>query len=255
MDGKTFILHQNGSSGTLITCDLPKGSVFSRGQLPKLKRFVQFVVFCYVPWWLTSPIASAAPNHDLCLINNVILYDAVDSVISNAALKAFRNHLWYLTEELVCLALFSSSVDNSIKQKMVAKLLSFPFTTLCKSREGNGFGKPRFPALPDEPEHVDLSDFIGEDSWSFFKILCIREGFLQLPVSQWSSNSDWLRGKSIVDALHVAERGIKLCQDFLGTARTEGRFQEILQVVENARHSVPNQRRRKVASNSWYLVL
>ena len=68
-----------------------------------------------------------------------------------------------------------------------------------------------------------------------------------------------MRAKSSVDALCVAndaaERGVKLSQDFHGTAKKEGHYQNILQVVENHRNTVPNQRKRKVVSESWYLAL
>ena len=42
----------------------------------------------------------------------------------------------------------------------------------------------------------------------------------------------------------AAERGVKLCHDFLNVARDERSFQEVLQVVENDRRRVPNQRKR-----------
>ena len=67
--------------------------------------------------------------------------------------------------------------------------------------------------------------------------------------------------KLVVDKFHVvneaAERGVKLCYDFLEAAKTENRFQQILQVVENNRFCVPNQRNRSSLSNqkSWFLTL
>ena len=79
--------------GTSINRDLPKGFVFARSQLPKLKRFVQFVVFCYVPWWLTCLIPSAAPSHDLYLANDLIKYNSLDSAIATAALKALKSSM------------------------------------------------------------------------------------------------------------------------------------------------------------------
>ena len=46
----------------------------------------------------------------------------------------------------------------------------------------------------------------------------------------------------------VAERGVKLCNDFIGSSRDEERFQNILQVVENHRKAQPNQRKRVTPS-------
>ena len=194
--------------------ELPKGSIFARGQLPKLQRFVQFVIFCYVPWWLTSPVPSSAPKNDQLLLNSLIEYKDLDSSVADVALKAFGKHLWYLTEELVPLAFFSSTVDASVKAKMARKLMEMNFDGLCQSRIGldSGFGKPRFPSLPADSSN-DLSVYVGKDSWSFFKILRFQHSFLSLPVEQWSQNADYKRAKVIVDALRVAndaaERGVK----------------------------------------------
>ena len=50
-----------------------------------------------------------------------------------------------------------------------------------------------------------------------------------------------------------AERVVKLAYDFLDSARREDNLQNILQVVENNRHAVPNQRKRKLAPKCRYL--
>ena len=89
-----------------IVDELPRGKVFASGQHKKIKRFVQFFIFCYVSWWLTAPVPASAPSNDLMLINNLIQYRKIDEVCANAALRAFSRHLWYLTEELVVLGLF-----------------------------------------------------------------------------------------------------------------------------------------------------
>ena len=132
---------------TKIATELPKGTVFGRGQLSKLQHFVQFVVFCYVPWWLTSPVPASAPKNDQLLINSFLEYCKVDVEIANTALKSFKNHLWYLTEELVVLSLFSSLVDNSMKAKIVNKMLEEKGSGLETKWYGQGFGKPRFPKI------------------------------------------------------------------------------------------------------------
>ena len=70
--------------------ELPKGAVFGRDQLDKVMRFVQFIIFCYVPWWLRAPVAASAPSSDLNLINDVIDFKKLDSDIASSALKAFK---------------------------------------------------------------------------------------------------------------------------------------------------------------------
>ena len=52
--------------------------ILRRGQLPKVERFLQFVMYVYLPWWRTAPAASGAPANDLDLINKLLRYHEVD---------------------------------------------------------------------------------------------------------------------------------------------------------------------------------
>ena len=55
---------------------------------------------------------------------------------------------------------------------------------------------------------------------------------------------------------YAAERGVKLAHDYLESAKQEEMYQNVLQVVENQRKAVPNQRRRKkVLAKEWFLHL
>ena len=57
-----------------ISKELPKGTVFGSQQLQKIRRFVQFFVFCYVPWWTTAPVSSTAPKNDVIMIESLLSY-------------------------------------------------------------------------------------------------------------------------------------------------------------------------------------
>ena len=225
----------------------------------QLKRFVRFAVFCYFPWWATAPVPSSAPFNDIMLLKNLFDFKKVDKPCAEVAINAFSNHLWYLTEELVVLGLFSNCVSNDMKMRMADKMKNVDRKTCSKRFGPSKFGKPEFPKLPLLDGDFDLSHFVGEDSWSFFNILELDSSFIHLPVSEWSSNSNYQHGKLVVDNFSVvndgAERGVKLAYDFLGTAKSNERFQNILQVVENDRKACPNQRKRKLESKSWYLKL
>ena len=233
-------------------------TILGRGQLTKVKKFVEFVMYCYIPWWLTAPVASAAPSNDLDLINSLIEYTSSDSVAANAALKAIGRHMWYLNEELVPLSFFSHSVNDEVKQKMAQKLLTYENKEECLNRVGTGYGKPTFPAVPREKE-TDLSKFLGQDSLMFFKILELDATFLGCPVQDWANHDGYQEAKEVVSKLCVvndaAVGGVKLCHDFLHTAKKEKNLQQILQVVENCRNRLPNQRKRQLQSKNWYLAL
>ena len=55
--------------------------------------------------------ASASPLNDMSLIISLREYESVDEVCAQEALKAFLSYLWYLTEEMVPLALYNHDND------------------------------------------------------------------------------------------------------------------------------------------------
>ena len=80
----------------------------------------------------------------------------------------------------------------------------------------------------------------------FFKILKLDSSFLQQPIDTWRKNPAFIDAKIIIDHIKVlndvAERNVKLAQDFQGAARKEKRYQNVPQVLENSRKLIPDQR-------------
>jgi hypothetical protein len=255
-----------------ISSELPQEEVFSERnseqQIAKLIRFVRFVVLVYVKWWFTWPIAAQAPFRDLQLLKDIDSYKVVDLVVAQTSLKAFSNHLWYLAEDLVPLALFSDVVPEEERQSIANAMKAIANIGHHTNRMGTGFGKPVFPKIKSlDLSCAKLSDFIGADSWLFFELLKINTEFLHQPLSSWDRLESYCNGLSSVRVLKVvndaAERGVKLASDFLPKAKVEEKYQNVLQVVENDRHSRPNQRhlhsssakRFALEEPTWFLKL
>lgn len=116
-----------------------------------------------------------------------------------------------------------------------------------KNRHGTAYGKPNFP---QDLESYDIKDYIGPDSPGLFHILRLDPSFLRQPVQKWSTLDSYQAALKAIKSLHpvndAAERGVKLTSDFHGAAHDEGRFQNVLQVAENDRSLIPNQRVRHV---------
>ena len=68
-------------------------SIAGKGQLVKLEKLVQFSVFCYIPWWISCALPSAAPTNDLDLIKGLFRHRTINSEVADAALTALRRHL------------------------------------------------------------------------------------------------------------------------------------------------------------------
>jgi hypothetical protein len=110
---------------------LPTGKVTSKQQPNKIRDFVTFVTLLYSPWWLECAVAIDTPWNDLQFLKNLHQYSHVSAVISKSAVKAFERQLWYLTSEMVPLALFSSKVPDEDKTALATSLLAVKPTTPC----------------------------------------------------------------------------------------------------------------------------
>ncbi|GBM97999.1 hypothetical protein AVEN_98535-1 [Araneus ventricosus] len=75
----------------------------------QLEKFVKFGALIYTKAWIAAPLASEVPFIDLKLWNDLKEYELFDFEISNAAKCLLERNLWYLSDELVGLALFSDS--------------------------------------------------------------------------------------------------------------------------------------------------
>ena len=74
---------------------IPEG-IMSKAQLQKITRFVDFCSFVFNSWQFNCSLAASAPSLDIKLFNDIRSFATVDSVVSNAAIKAFSRHAWYL---------------------------------------------------------------------------------------------------------------------------------------------------------------
>ncbi|GLV36377.1 hypothetical protein CBL_21392, partial [Carabus blaptoides fortunei] len=87
-----------------------------------LRDICLFTVRVYIKMWFQAPTAMLAPRLDLQLLKDLDSYKTISAAISAVALKKFMGHPWYLSEELVALALFDDEVSSETKTKMVRAL-------------------------------------------------------------------------------------------------------------------------------------
>ena len=167
--------------------------------------------------------------------------------MAKKVMHRLKNHLWYLVEEMVPLSLFSSTVSEFVKDRIVKKMLSYPETDVVLKRNGTGYGKPTNPPMPDSINE-DLSRFIGPGSIKFVEIAQLNNSVLSEPVVSWELNLHYHEARKTILNLAVtndaAERGVKLCADFIDSARKEDTLQTVLRTVENEKARLPKIRPR-----------
>jgi len=99
----------------------------NRNVLPNLERFVEYCIYVFNPWWFTCPLAAKAPRENLSLVKVINNYAAVDKALSAAAVKAFNQYTWYLTGELIPLALWDDKATTAEKQMLADALYRFRY--------------------------------------------------------------------------------------------------------------------------------
>ena len=70
----------------------------------------------YIPWWFQCSLTADCSINDLCLLKDINEFSGLDEAIAQKAIKSFSNHIWYLTDGLISIALFSQKVPPETKQ-------------------------------------------------------------------------------------------------------------------------------------------
>ena len=85
-----------------------------------IRDVAAFAVVLYLKAWMTASVALQAPLKDFLLMKSLQNYPV--QKISTATSKKLGLHLWYLSEELVTMALFDSRVTPETKRKMLTAM-------------------------------------------------------------------------------------------------------------------------------------
>ena len=204
-----------------------------------LRDIALFSSTVYVKYWFRAPEVVNAPVNDLNLLKDIGKYQNINKSVADAESGAMMRHLWHLSDQLVVLALFSPHVSAEEKRIMVVAM---------ESREGEeDFPKRRVGIDMTTIQEMQLADFCTAGTMSFFETARIPRGFLQVAPAEWGGHPDYMHGKGFLQSISavndVAERGIKLVQDFNATlTRQEEQKQFLLQVVSEHRRKIPKSR-------------
>ena len=196
----------------------------------KLLRICRFLSLFYTTYWLKSPCAADAPLNDLSFIKDLMSYAETDPQLAGAILDKTKNHLWYLTQEVVPFALFSHNeqLSSAMKEKIALKIFNMARPESFRQ------GKPVFPVINQSTTLVDL---IGPESSFIFEALSLPSDWLTKPSEQWQYDHDYMIAENFVTTVKVvndlAERGIKMISDFATVITTDERQRQyLLQAVE-----------------------
>ena len=189
--------------------------------MESLVRVATFISTLYVPYFITASIGCDAPANDLEMFRKLLEFSKTDPVIGEAALAILTRHTWYLQEEVVPFALFSSKLNMDDKSRLAAKILTFekekPAHWDSKEQpdtehEQYLLGKP-IMELTLTPA-TQLVDLVGSNSFLLWDILGLDWDWLKLDPAKWVESSSFLEMEEYVKTVKVtndcAERGVKV---------------------------------------------
>lgn len=192
-----------------------------------LERFCMFVALIYTKFWNQSPNAADASFNDLQLMKELNVYRQIDDDIAESALVAIQRHLWYLSDELITLSLFSEKVSNDEKDLMVLLMIQTVAPRTENSIKYNG--------VIDDIQTLELHQFVSRRSYFLFDILEINTEFLSYDADTWNECDSYQKAKQMIRDLIVvvndgAERALQLGAKIISNqkVRTEERLQNFI---------------------------
>ena len=114
-----------------------------------------FISICYAPWFLQSYMVTKAPSNDLSAVKSSFHIRDHYPRLGQALLASMQRHCWYLSQQLILLALADDDIELEPKSKILDKLLYFEVPDLFKIEK---------PDLPVFCMLTELSDLVGPKS-------------------------------------------------------------------------------------------
>lgn len=145
----------------------------------KLQRFCLFIAIIYTKFWNQCSVAVDAPYNDLKFLKEMDIFKEFDREVALTGLVALKRHLWYLSDELAPLALFSKKISDDDKDDI--GLLLIPGASLS-NRTCNSI---RHQDALNDIQSLSLINFISTRSSFLLDRLNIDTSFLQECAENW----------------------------------------------------------------------
>jgi hypothetical protein len=215
----------------------------SKKEESSLRDICCFAVSIYIKHWFSAPYAASAPRNDLNLLKSLHNYKTTNENIANAALRKIKNHLWYLSEEMVALAFFDEGICSETKAKMQHAL-----------NKPSDSEPPKKALIEiDSIDKKNLEDFVTKNTKTFFETLGLSSSFLSKPVADWAQEESFRVSFQVINHMKVvndiAERGVKLIEEYNKLiTNDEQQKQYLLKVVSEYRKKLPNKAKKIIIS-------
>ena len=184
-----------------------------------------FIIFAYLKSWFLAHDLFGAAKNDLSLYKSLQNFKKYNPKVSAATTTVLRRHSWYLTAELISLALFDENLPDDERTALALKIGSLPDLTDMDIRK---------PELPSFSLSSALSDFVGPRTVLLFNLVEIPRSFLLL--DDWQIQPEYTLARDALKNLSTtndsAERALALATSVNEKiTRNEKSYQELLLVI------------------------
>ena len=223
----------------MVLPQLTEKDLVTLQQAEQVNRMSLFVILQYGQYFLQTALTTAAPRIDLEFWRNTKKYSTIDPVISDSVDQSVQRQMFYLTEELVVLALCDDNTTHTEKDEIVRCMLQ------CDRPQQFQPKKPDFKVDKLKNKSHDtpkLSDFVGSRSWLIFDLLDVNVQWMQHTSQQWSNEPEFQRFHQITNKIicvnDVAERNVKNVTDYAEYCKDPERRDRVVKIVNQHRDMV-----------------
>ena len=194
----------------------------------KIQQMTLFAVFVYLESWFTAGSIFSAASNDIKLYNRIQKFQVINKQVSVSSTAVINRHTWYLTEDLIPLALFDEDVPLETRNTLAKNISMLPSVEVENKK----------PVLPTLNKKSCLTDFVGTRSTLIFSLLEVPHSFLNDP--EWTERQEYREARSSLQKLtplnDSSERALALATRLNSNiTRNEESYQELVHVVEEHR--------------------
>ena len=206
-------------------------NIMNENEKKMVKTASLFISLTYCSWFFKRSLSIKTPVNDLVAFKDVFDLSKKYPEFSQSILKSMQNHTWYLSQQLVVMALVDDDVEKDDKKNILQKLLQFPVPEEFMK------GKPKMPV---NTSSTTLSNLVGDQSWILFCLAKVIHDQVKLASQEDLNVLDNFKFfvKNMEATNDCAERNIKLIQDFIMSYRNEDMKQNVLLVAKNHRKTL-----------------
>jgi len=224
------------------------GMLKSNIDVEQHRNLALFLTLFYVKPWLQCPLPFEAAVNDLNLFNHISNLQCKQDLppyfhkFIAATLNRLDAHLWYVSEEMVFLALFSKQISDTEKEQCRKELLK-------NERKSNiTLQKLGKMVTPELKKGTKIKSLIGPNSFLIPTRMKVEAKFLKVRASEWEQDSSYNFFENALGKLQVtndaAERAILLAKTYHNKLTTApAQRSNLYQVVPELRKKIPDKRK------------